>query len=131
MSERSWRSGAVARDGSSRRGFRWQNLRCCGFVLRRWDVTSAIAGRSVFQDALAGLYGLQLATRGFVLGGPNNAPTLNGVTPSQTSTSVAGINSAILQATTVTNTIAAGPTRWELARTAKERPRRCFRMAWF
>ncbi|MBV8136750.1 MAG: hypothetical protein JO121_14135, partial [Deltaproteobacteria bacterium] len=69
----------------------------------------AIAGTSDFQDALAGLYGLQLTTRGFVFGGTNNALTLNGVTPSQTSTSVANINSSILQATTVTNTITAGP----------------------
>jgi hypothetical protein len=68
----------------------------------------AIAGTSNFQDSLAGLYGLQLTTRGFVFGGPNNVLTLNGVTPSQTS--IAGINSAIRQATTVTNTIAAGPT---------------------
>jgi hypothetical protein len=68
----------------------------------------AIAGTSGFQDALAGLYGLQLTTRGFVFGGPNNVLTLNGVTPSQTS--VADINSAILKATTVTNTIASGPT---------------------
>jgi hypothetical protein len=69
----------------------------------------AIAGTSDFQDALAGLYGLQLTTRGFVFGGTNNPLTLNGVTPSQTSTSVANINSSIRQATTVTNTIAAGP----------------------
>jgi hypothetical protein len=70
----------------------------------------AIAGTSDFQDALAGLYGLQLTTRGFVFGGTNNALTLNGVTPSQTSPSVAGINSAIMQATTITNTITGGPT---------------------
>jgi hypothetical protein len=70
----------------------------------------AIAGTSDFQDALAGLYGLQLTTRGFVFGGTNNALTLNGVTPSQTSTGVANINSSIMQATTVTNTITAGPT---------------------
>jgi hypothetical protein len=70
----------------------------------------AIAGTSDFQDALAGLYGLQLTTRGFVFGGANNALTLNGVTPSQTSTSVANINSNLRQATTVTNTITAGPT---------------------
>jgi hypothetical protein len=71
---------------------------------------SAIAGTSVFQDALAGLYGLQLTTRGFVFGGINNVLTLNGVTPSQTSTGVANINSNIMKATTVTNTITAGPT---------------------
>ncbi|HEY2484443.1 MAG TPA: kelch repeat-containing protein [Candidatus Binataceae bacterium] len=71
---------------------------------------SAIAGTSSFQDALAGLYGLQLTTRGFVFGGPNNVLTLNGVTPLQTSTGVANINSSIIKATTVTNTIAAGPT---------------------
>jgi len=68
----------------------------------------AIAGTSDFQDALAGLYGLQLITRGFVFGGPNNVLTINGVTPSQTS--IGDINSAILKATTVTNTITAGPT---------------------
>jgi hypothetical protein len=70
----------------------------------------AIAGTSDFQDALAGLYGLQLTTRGFVFGGPNNVLTLNGVTPLQTSTGAANINSSIMKATTVTNTIAAGPT---------------------
>ena len=68
----------------------------------------AFAGTSAFQDSLAGLYGLQLSTRGFVFGGPNNVLTLNGVTPSQTS--IADINSAVLKATTVTNTITAGPT---------------------
>ena len=70
----------------------------------------AIAGTSDFQDALAGLYGLQLITRGFLFGGPNNALTLNGVIPSQASTSVANINSSIVQASTVTNTITTGPT---------------------
>ena len=70
----------------------------------------AIAGTSDFQDALTGLYGLQLITRGFVFGGSNNALMLNGVTPSQTSTGVANINSNIMKATTVTNTITAGPT---------------------
>jgi hypothetical protein len=70
----------------------------------------AIAGTSDFQDALAGLYGLQLITRGFLFGGPNNALTLNGVIPSQASTRVANINSSIVQASTVTNTITAGPT---------------------
>jgi hypothetical protein len=69
----------------------------------------AIAGTSDFQDALAGLYGLQLTSRGFVFGGTNNALTLNGVMPSQTSTSAASINSSLRQATTVTNTIGAGP----------------------
>jgi hypothetical protein len=69
----------------------------------------AIAGTSDFQDALAGLYGLQLTTRGFVFGGTNNVLTLNGVMPSQTSTSAANINSSLIQATTVTNTIIAGP----------------------
>jgi hypothetical protein len=71
---------------------------------------TALAGTSDFQDALAGLYGLQLIARGFVFGGTNNALTLNGVTPSQTSTSVANINSEIMHATTVTNAITAGPT---------------------
>ncbi len=86
----------------------------------------AIAGTSAFQDALAGLYGLQLATRGFVFGVPTTRLRLTvsrrrrraRASPASIPQSCRQLPSRIQSSR---------DRRWELARTAKERPRRCFK----
>jgi len=60
---------------------------------------AAIAGTAEFSDALAGLQGLALATRGFTFAGTNNSLTLNSVTAAQVAAEDATIEGAVVTAT--------------------------------
>ena len=60
---------------------------------------SAIAGTAEFSDALSGLQGLTLGTRGFTYGGTNNSLTLNSVTAAQVAAEDATIEDAVVAAT--------------------------------
>ncbi len=57
---------------------------------------AAIAGTAQFSDALSGLQGLTLATRGFIFGGTNNSLTLNGVTAAQVASEAVAIGNAVV-----------------------------------
>jgi hypothetical protein len=59
---------------------------------------AAIAGTAQFSDALSGLQGLTLATRGFTYGGTSNVLTLNGVAASSLLAEVSTIQDAIVTA---------------------------------
>lgn len=61
----------------------------------------AIAGTSIFQDALSGVQQLQLVTEAFVSGGSGNALTVNGATPDQLLASLAAINPGVSSAAPV------------------------------
>ena len=69
-----------------------------------------IAGTADFEDALSGIFSLQLTSRAFAFGGTNNELTNAGIMPTQLIASTGDINSAVVQAATVTNSMTAGPT---------------------
>jgi hypothetical protein len=59
---------------------------------------AAIAGTAQFSDALSGLQGLTLATRGFTFGGTNNSLTLNSVTAAQVAAEAVAIGNSVVAA---------------------------------
>ena len=59
---------------------------------------AAIAGTAEFSDALYGLQGLTLATRGFAFGGTNNSLTQNSVTTGQVSAEAVALGNAVVAA---------------------------------
>ena len=58
----------------------------------------AIAGTAQFSDALSGLQGLTLATRGFTFGGTSNELTLNSVTAAEAAEDAATVEDAVVTA---------------------------------